>query len=171
LAAAAPEPVRVTIYPGIGSLPHFNPDLDTDDQRPAVVQVWRATIAAADAVVISSPEYAHGVPGSLKNALDWLVSGPEVPALPAALLNTAPRATHAQESLAETLKTMSADLLTPPVWTVPLAGRTLTLEQVLAAPELASPLKALLRALQTAIQAAREARRRLVGPSSVSASR
>lgn len=54
----------------IGALPHFNQDLYCDP-LPAAVQHFRGQIVAADGLVISSPEYNHGVPGVLKNALDW----------------------------------------------------------------------------------------------------
>jgi NAD(P)H-dependent FMN reductase len=109
-ARVAPEDIEVTIYDGIGSLPYFNPDLDRefdDPLLPATVRELRAAIASSDAVLISSPEYAHGVPGVLKNALDWLVGGPEMVGKRVALLNTSPHATHAQASMAETLRTMS----------------------------------------------------------------
>ncbi|HEX3070122.1 MAG TPA: NADPH-dependent FMN reductase [Thermoanaerobaculia bacterium] len=71
----APEGMEITIYEGLAGLPHFNPDDDEEDTTPPQpVAELRALLAAADGILISSPEYAHGVPGSLKNALDWLVS-------------------------------------------------------------------------------------------------
>jgi len=78
--ALAPPGVQVIRYDGLGTLPPFNPDVEADG-LPAPVGQLRALVARADAIVISSPEYAHGVPGSLKNALDWLVSGVELAAL------------------------------------------------------------------------------------------
>jgi NAD(P)H-dependent FMN reductase len=75
-------------YEGLAGLPHFNPDDDEDGGPvPPAVADLRARVIAADGWVISSPEYAHGVPGSLKNALDWLVSCPELPGKPVLLLN------------------------------------------------------------------------------------
>lgn len=162
--ACAPPALVVTLHEGIGELPHFNPDHDMDADRPAPVRAWRAVIAAADALLISSPEYAHGVPGSLKNALDWLVSGPEFPALPVALVSTSAHATHAQAALAETVRTMSADLVPPVPWIVPLPRRALSLEEVLADPALMAPVRGVLAAVEAAIGAARVAGRRLVGP-------
>jgi NAD(P)H-dependent FMN reductase len=122
-AELAPEGVEVTLYDGLGDLPHFNPDLDKaldDPDLPTAVRDLRMRVAGADAILISSPEYAHGVPGSLKNALDWLVGGSEIPGKPIALLNASPRSTHAQASLAETLRTMSADLVPGPPFDAPL---------------------------------------------------
>jgi len=160
--ALAPSGVHVEFYLGLADLPHFNPDDDTDTGRPPAVRLFRAQVAAADALLVSSPEYAHGVPGSLKNALDWLVSGLEFPALPVALLNTAPRAVHAQAALVETLKTMSAELLTPAVVEVPMAGRQLSLDQVVSDPTLAGPIRAVLNNLEAAARDVRFASRRLV---------
>src|SRR6516225_5082437 len=67
-------------YGALADLPHFNPDEDEEGRPvPPAVADLRARVIAADGWVISSPEYAHGVPGSLKNALDWLVSCPPAP--------------------------------------------------------------------------------------------
>ena len=62
-------------------------------------------------LVIAAPEYAHGPPGALKNALDWLVASETFAGKPTALLNTSPRAFHAQASLREILSTMAANEL------------------------------------------------------------
>ena len=72
--ALAPEGVEVVLYEGLAGLPHFNPDLDdldTGTAPPAVVG-FRSRLDASDGVSISSPEYAHGVPGAMKNAIDWV---------------------------------------------------------------------------------------------------
>jgi NAD(P)H-dependent FMN reductase len=109
-ARVAPPGIGVEIFAGIDRLPYFNPDLDReldDPLLPGTVREMRAAIARSDALLISSPEYAHGVPGVLKNALDWLVGGPEMVGKRVALVNTSPHATHAQASLTETLRTMS----------------------------------------------------------------
>src|SRR4051812_40146447 len=88
---AAPR-IEVKIFEGLAGLPPFNPDLNEEGPKaPALVRDFRARIGAADAVLICSPEYAHGVPGSLKNALDWLVSAPEMLFKPVGLLNISPR--------------------------------------------------------------------------------
>ncbi len=123
-SALAPEASELIIYPGLGNLPHFNPDLDTADP-PETVKALRREIGLCQGVLISSPEYAHGVAGSLKNALDWLVSAPEFHGKPVALFNTAPRAIHAQAQIREILTTMSALLIDTASITLPLAGRTL----------------------------------------------
>src|SRR5262245_8570399 len=90
----AQEEVEVAICGGLGRLPLFNPDLDEDPGPPAVVDL-REQLRAADGVVISSPEYAHGVPGAMKNALDWLVGSGELVDKPVALWNASPSSTYA----------------------------------------------------------------------------
>jgi NAD(P)H-dependent FMN reductase len=162
VASSAVPPLEISIFTGIGDLPHFNPDLDVDGQHPGAVRTWRAAIAAADALLISTPEYAHGVPGALKNAFDWLVSGPEFPYLPVALLNTSPRSTIAQRSLMETLRTMTGDVIEPGIWTLPLMGRPLSAGQIVAEPDLAETIRGLLGAMDAAIRRARAESRRLV---------
>ncbi len=109
-AALAPAGVEVVAFERLGELPHFNPDLDTELGPPAV-EAFRAALREAGAVLISSPEYAHGVPGSLKNALDWLVGSGELVEKPVALLSGSPRATYAATSLREILSVMTARLV------------------------------------------------------------
>ncbi len=112
-AAALVAPAGVTFerYEGLASLPPFNPDVEEDaigdDRRlPAPVQALRAQVENADALLISCPEYAHGVPGTFKNALDWLVGSTRFAGTPVTLLNSSAHATHAQAQLREVLTTM-----------------------------------------------------------------
>lgn len=109
LATIAPAGVDIETYTRLGDLPHFNPDLDFEGgAAPDPVAATRALLIAADGVVISSPEYAHGVPGSLKNMLDWLVSVGTLEGKPVMLVNASPAGgLHAQRALLETLRTMN----------------------------------------------------------------
>src|SRR5262252_3639663 len=102
----APPQMRLNLYSGIGDLPLFNPDLEAC--LPAPVQHWHSAVAACDALLIASPEYAHGVTGTIKNALDWLVSFEPFVGKVVAVLNASPRAEHADMALRETLRTMAA---------------------------------------------------------------
>lgn len=68
--AEASVPRATYEYADIGAIPHFNQDLYVDPLPPSVARL-REQIAGSDGLVISSPEYNHGVPGVLKNALDW----------------------------------------------------------------------------------------------------
>ena len=81
-----PADVTADSYDGLARLPHFNPDDDHDPLPPAVVDL-RERIAAANAVLFSTPEYAGAMPGSLKNLLDWTVGGVETTDKPAAWIN------------------------------------------------------------------------------------
>ena len=151
-ARLAPASTEVRLFDGLALLPAFNPDDDVPD-RPLAdgVRRLRDEVARADALLISTPEYAHGVPGALKNALDWLVSGPEIVHKPILLINTSPRSTHAQASLAETLRTMSTTLVTDEPVVVPLSGRPLGAEQIAADAALAQLLRAALDTLTAAV--------------------
>ena len=77
----------------------------------------------SDGILISSPEYARGVAGVMKNALDWLVGSYEFPDKPVALINTSPRATHALAALRLTLETMSAQIVEQASHHAPFARR------------------------------------------------
>src|SRR5436305_8550162 len=109
LRAATKIAAEVRIYDGLGKLPHFNPDDDAEGATPPpAVAELRAMLANADGILISSPEYAHGVPGSLKNALDWLVSDGALVGKAVALINASPvGGEFARDSLVETLTTVN----------------------------------------------------------------
>lgn len=139
IGALAPAKVQVVLYSGLSELPHFNPDLDTETPPPAVGDL-RSRLLASDGVLISSPEYAHGVPGTLKNALDWLVRSGELYEKPVALVNTSPRSTHAHASLLETLNTMCARLVLEACVTVVLPGKSLDANGICSDPEISRAL-------------------------------
>jgi chromate reductase len=86
VAAAAAAPDDIEVWDRLGDLPHFSPD---DDGREPVASL-RAAITRADVVLVATPEYAGGMPGSLKNALDWLVGTGELYEKPVAILSAAP---------------------------------------------------------------------------------
>jgi chromate reductase, NAD(P)H dehydrogenase (quinone) len=144
-ARLAPASVHVSIYRELATLPPFNPDLD--NQTPAAVTRFRHELQACDAVLISSPEYAHGVPGVLKNALDWVVGSGELVGKPVALINTSRRAIHAWTSLAETLNVMSALLIRDASITIPLEGRALDSNGISGDIELSRLVRAAIDAL------------------------
>jgi NAD(P)H-dependent FMN reductase len=149
--AIAPANVSITLYDRLGDLPYFNPDLDSETSAPpALIAELRTLIGQANGLLISSPEYAHGVPGVLKNALDWLVSSLEFPGKPVALINISPRSTFVQASLGEILTTMSATLLADSAFTIALPRRGWDVAGMLADPAIAHALRA---ALDTFVQA------------------
>ena len=103
LKVLAPNYIEITVEE-IRNLPLFNPDSE-DENIPALDKL-KSSLNEAAGLIIATPEYAHGISGPLKNALDWLVSGAEFPYKPIMLINTSPRASHAQEALKEVLITM-----------------------------------------------------------------
>jgi chromate reductase len=125
IALLAPPHVTVRRYHELDILPAFNPDLESG-HLPAPVARLRALVGQADAIVISSPEYARGMAGALKNMLDWLVGALEFPGKPVALITTSQRAEYAPEQLKLVLTTMSARIVEPACITLPLLGKTLT---------------------------------------------
>src|SRR5580658_832963 len=156
-ARLAPAGTEIVLYDGLAGLPHFNPDLDTDD-APAPVRALRRDIGQSDGLLISSPEYARGVPGSLKNALDWLVSSLEFPEKPVALINASQRSTHADAQLRVTLTTMSARLIEAASITLPLLGRGLDADGIVADAGLSAQLRDALAQLADAIRGSADAK-------------
>ena len=155
LALVAPEGVEVVLYRDLAELPPFNPDEDEDERVPPAAAALRALVRQSDGLVIAAPEYAHGVPGALKNALDWLVASDAIPGKPIALLNAAPRAFHAQSALRETLATMAARLVPEAFVTLPLGGRAMGAAAIAADPRLADRLREGLDAILAAVSDAR----------------
>jgi chromate reductase len=151
LASLAPAGMRIELYGGLGDLPLFNPDLEPSDPQP--VADLRRQIIDADALVIASPEYAHGITGAMKNALDWMVGNESFMNKPVALINASPRAVHAQAALRETLSTMSAWLVDDACITVPLLGSGLEEHELAAHPVIGPALSAMLERLRLAVLA------------------
>ena len=151
LKILAPAHVELTIG-SISDLPLFNPDLE-GECIPALKQLVHA-LETADGLVIASPEYAHGISGPMKNTLDWLVGGVEFPAIPIMLINTSPRASHAQNALREVLTTMSGDIIERSCISVPLLSSELDAEGIAGHKEISGSLKAGLARLSSPDQAA-----------------
>jgi chromate reductase len=119
--ADAPDDVDVLVFDGLESLPHFNPDRDRDDP-PAAIAAFRALVRDADGVLIATPEYAHGVPGALKDALDWLVGSGELYGKPVVIVNAAAiadRGVMARGELERTLRAQGARILASETVLVP----------------------------------------------------
>jgi NAD(P)H-dependent FMN reductase len=148
-ARLAPPPITVELFTGLGVLPLFNPDHEADP--PAPVLDLRRAVARADALLIASPEYAHGVSGTIKNALDWLVSFEPFVHQPVAVWNASPRAHHADDALRETLLTMSAELIEPASVSIALLGAQLGEDGMVASPTVSGTIVAALRALRDAV--------------------
>ncbi len=149
LSALAPDSVEISVYGGLGDLPLFNPDLQ--DVEPHAVTDFRARLRTADGILIASPEYAHGVTGAIKNALDWVVGGEEFVNKPVAILNASPRATHALAALKETVSVMSGRIIAEASIAVPLLGSNLDVMGIIAHPEISDLLRGAISAFADAI--------------------
>jgi chromate reductase len=154
IAKLAPPRIEVTIFQRLGELPLFNPDLEA--RPPANVTLFLRAVADADALVIASPEYAHGVSGTIKNALDWLVGFEPFAGKFVAVLNASPRAYHADLALRETLQTMAAVVVEGASFAIPLLGADLDESAVLGNPAIASMIRNSLRAIQVAVVSRRD---------------
>jgi len=146
LRSVAPEGVEISLFEALGGLPHFSPDTEGQGSLPTPVASLRSAVSASHGLIIACPEYAHGLPGTFKNALDWLVGCTDFAGKPVMLINTAPRAVHAQAQLREILTTMAAVI-------VEEACLALSLREGMTEAEIGNPDNA---------QALREAVRRFI---------
>ncbi|TPN32676.1 NAD(P)H-dependent oxidoreductase [Mesorhizobium sp. B2-3-3] len=133
LAANAPADCRLQLYDGLGRLPIFNPD-DESERTPSEAARLIEVITHADGVIVSCPEYAHGVPGGMKNALDWLVSGDAAIDKPAMLVHASPRSLDARAALAEIMRTMSFALYDGGLEIALLGKKSPEVENILTEP-------------------------------------
>jgi chromate reductase, NAD(P)H dehydrogenase (quinone) len=151
----APPDMTVHVYQGLGDVPLFNPDREPTGL--ASVAALQQSVSQADALLIASPEYAHGISGTIKNALDWLVGLEAFASTPVAVYNTSPRAHHADSALRETLRTMAAIIIEPASITLPLLGANLDEDGIVATPAVAGPLRDSLTKLLTEVKRLRVA--------------
>ena len=87
ISKIAPQKVIINVFDGLDKLPHFNPESANDIET---VNDFRQQLRVADGVIFSTPEYAFGVPGVLKNALDWVVSSGELNEKPVVAISASP---------------------------------------------------------------------------------
>ena len=151
-AAQARPDQEVRFAPALDTLPHFNPDLDGEGAvPPPPVAAWRAALAAADGVLLSTPEYAGGMPGVLKNALDWVVSSGELTGKPIVLVHaSATGGEKTEASLVDVLGMLSARLLRHASVRIPGVRAQLDAHGQLRDPALLAALRGALDALATA---------------------
>ncbi|MEE3715847.1 NADPH-dependent FMN reductase [Tumidithrix elongata RA019] len=154
----APETMHISIYDGMGNLPHFNPDLDGDEVLAPVLD-WRSQLQNSDGVIFCTPEYAHGVPGVLKNALDWIVSSGEFMYKPTAVISASPSldgGDKANASLVQTLKVMMAEIPEGLVLCIPAVSAKFTPQRELVDPATKASLLSLLYTLTISIAQIRD---------------
>ncbi len=153
MATLFPESVQVSFFEGIATLPHFTTDLDNGNSPETVTQ-WRQALTEADAVLICTPEYAQGVPGSLKNALDWIVSSGEFVQKPTALITASLMGEDAHASLLLTLTMMMAAIIPEATFVIPAVSQKLDKETgAVTDAETLAKIQAAVEALQNAVPA------------------
>lgn len=108
LASIAPPSMAIEVFAGIGDLPVFSPDRE-GNATPEAVRAFQQKIAEADGLIISSPEYVRTLPGGLKNAIDWLVSGEHVIGKPIVLAHASHRGDDMLQALRIVLSTISSN--------------------------------------------------------------
>ena len=155
-ARIATPDADIEVADWLGRLPLFNPDLEAEEELPRAVQALYLAVAHADAILIASPEYAHGVSGVIKNTLDWLVSYEPFIHKPVAVLNASPRAHHADDALRETLRTMSAGLVGGRSFAVALLGAGLDECAMAASPLVIDVVRDAVAALRAEIERQRD---------------
>jgi NAD(P)H-dependent FMN reductase len=145
--AAAPDGITAELYDGLTALPAFSPD--QDERPPGPAADLRARIAAADALLFCTPEYAGTLPGSLKNLLDWTVGGGEIYGKPVGWINVAVggRGTGAEEHLAMVLRYVGAVAVPGACVRVPLSREAVGPDGTVTDPPLRAALGAALTAL------------------------
>ena len=159
--------IAPSLYGRMGDLPHFNPDDDVPGEtlHPAVLDL-RARLAASDAILFSTPEYAGALPGSFKNLLDWTVGGGETYGMPVAWINTAgaaapARGANAEESLRKVLGYTGSEIVEDACLRIPVERDAIGDDGLIADPRVSGPLAEALRTLAAAVEAGRADRDRI----------
>lgn len=150
-AALAPAGTTVTLYEGLDDLPHFSPERDRDEETaPASVAHLRNLLQAADALLICTPEYAFGIPGALKNALDWTVSSGSLNEKTVAVIAASPLysgGANAHAALLLTLSALGARVPADVKLTIPTINAKLSPDGTITDPALLQDLRGLMDTL------------------------
>lgn len=146
-AECAPPDFDIEVFTGMADLPLFSPDKEAD--APQSVLRLAESVAACDGILISCPEYAHGIPGAFKNALDWLV-GVGLERRPVGVINPSTASTHAHLALLEIVRTMDGELVEGGTVAIPAGHRRDDPDALVADPAVAALLAGAVAALAAA---------------------
>jgi NAD(P)H-dependent FMN reductase len=152
--SAFSPPPREAELSAIHGLARCPPSVPTSTERgrgSAAVAHWRAALGAADAVLFSSPEYAHGIPGAFKNALDWVVGSGELVDKRVGLVCPSAASQFAHPQIVEVLTTMSAVVVPRATIVIDLPRRGLDADRLAKDPAVASILRGVILELFDAI--------------------
>jgi len=145
----APEQMRITVFDRLGDVPLYNADVEASGDPEAVVALKEA-IRRSDALLIATPEYNYGVPGVLKNAIDWASrppSGSVLTGKPTALLGASAGRTgtaRAQLALRQSFVFTQTPVLLGPELLVGEAHKKFAEDGTLSDEQTAKLLRALL---------------------------
>lgn len=109
LATLLQDSFVVTLCEELQFLPHFSPELSTDE-TPPIVANFREQIASSDGILICTPEYIFSIPSRLKNALEWCVSSSVFAHKPTGIITASAQGEHAHEELQLIMQTLDASL-------------------------------------------------------------
>jgi chromate reductase len=149
VASLFPSAVEFSIFDGLGELPHF----DGAENPPSAVAVFLERVRSADGVFICSPEYAFGVPGTLKNALDWTVGSGEFSGKPVAFITASSSGEHAHESLGKILGAIDTRIPSGGSLLIPGIRAKLNREGKFDDPQLTAKVQSVVDAMVQAINA------------------
>ncbi|MCW3110931.1 MAG: NADPH-dependent reductase [Segetibacter sp.] len=135
----------ITIFDGIENLPQFNPDNDGDNVAKEILD-FRQQLNKADGIIICTPEYAHGVPGTLKNAIDWTISSSQFPHKPTLLITASTGGHYGHKALMETLKAIEAKNIDQHQMVIPFAKTKISADNKITDEKTLADVKALVTA-------------------------
>ncbi|WDZ81299.1 NAD(P)H-dependent oxidoreductase (plasmid) [Ensifer adhaerens] len=121
--ALAPADIELDVFDRIGEFPVFSPDLEGLHTPDSVIR-FIEKISVSDGLIISSPEYVRSIPGGLKNAIDWLVSGEAVIGKPIALVHASHRGEDMLAALRTVLSTVSSNFSESIFFRLPVMKQT-----------------------------------------------
>ncbi|GAB3723663.1 NADPH-dependent FMN reductase [Spirosoma lituiforme] len=153
-AELAPETVTITLYDGLDAIPAFSPERDQENKTESVKNL-RQLLQEADAVLFCTPEYIHGMPGTLKNMLDWLASSGELVDKPVGVISAGPSdmgGSRAHSSLSYTLAVLTAQLPEKASLIVPFVKTKLNAVGRITDPVLIQQVKDVVDALVQAVE-------------------
>jgi chromate reductase, NAD(P)H dehydrogenase (quinone) len=134
-----PDTVSFEIFEGVGNLPHFN----DPEVVPSEITNFRAKVRSANAVLICTPEYAFGVPGSLKNAVDWTVSSGDFFDKPVGLITASSQGEKGHAALMLVMAAISAKVINDATLLISFVRSKLDAEGKIKDPSLAGDLNRL----------------------------
>lgn len=143
-----PPQVDYMIFEGLASLAHF----DGSDTAPVEVADFLNQVRSADGIVICTPEYAFGVPGTLKNALDWSVGSGEFSGKPLVYITASTGGEHAHESLGKTLTAIDCRIPEGGTLLMPSIRAKLNAEGTFKDPKHKEEVEAIINVLLNAIE-------------------